>query len=559
MEWSLRVFLSHTSELGQYPRERPFVAAAEQAVTRAEGTVLDMAYFTARDGKPADYCRQQVRRADVYVGITGFRYGSPVTDEPDLSYTELEFQTAIDQGLHRLIFLLDENEVLSLPQTYLSAPVYGDRQRLFRERVIKAGMTVQRVRSPDHLETLLFQALRDLRQPGMPDRRLELREHALRRAQEQAAREAREDVDREAGEEAAAKQSEEQHLHAGGTRSKPHMPQPRILHVDEDVLAVAVSADCAWLATGHRRRARIWKLQTGDAVHKVRAREDYEHSVYEVIFSPDGNRLATGSGRTVRIWDATTGKRKLQVIHGQLAKLAQKWVPLGDVVAQGLNPGFTVKAAFSPSGTWLATSSGNIARIWNAATGLQRLQITHGEPVLAFSGDKTGRIWEIPAGLRQVRLTRAEPLLTLAFSPDGARLATGRVDRTVRVWDALTGQQQLQLTHGELVFTVVFSPDGARLAAGGGGIVRIWDATTGQQQLQLTYGGSIFAMAFSPDGALLATGCDDAVMIWDAITGLEWRQVAYGSTMSAVAFSPGGTWLATGSGKITRIWDIFGG
>ena len=160
----MRVFVSHTSELRRYPAGRSFVAAAEQAVSRAGGVVLDMAYFTAREDKPASYCRQQVGRADVYAGIIGFRYGSPVRDEPDLSYTELEFAAAGELGLPRLVFVLDENAVLQMPGVFLSDPVHGERQRAFRQRVQDAGITVQPVDSPDRLETLLFQALTTLQQ-----------------------------------------------------------------------------------------------------------------------------------------------------------------------------------------------------------------------------------------------------------------------------------------------------------------------------------------------------------------------------------------------------------
>ena len=166
----MRVFVSHTSELREYPAGRSFVAAAEQAVIRAGCVVVDMAYFTAREDKPASYCREQVGRADVYAGIIGFRYGSPVRDEPDLSYTELEFDTATELGLPRLVFVLDENAVLPLPGVFLSDPVYGERQRAFRDRVGDAGITVQPVGSPDRLETLLFQALAPLKQQAPGDR-----------------------------------------------------------------------------------------------------------------------------------------------------------------------------------------------------------------------------------------------------------------------------------------------------------------------------------------------------------------------------------------------------
>lgn len=156
-----RVFLSHTSELRDFPAGRSFVAAAEAAVARSGDAVVDMAYFAAGEDRPAEVCRARVRECDIYVAVVGLRYGSPVRDRPEVSYTELEFDTATEAGLPRLVFLLDAQAALPIPAAQLldSDSELQGRQRAFRDRLADSGVMTATVASPDQLEVGLLHAL----------------------------------------------------------------------------------------------------------------------------------------------------------------------------------------------------------------------------------------------------------------------------------------------------------------------------------------------------------------------------------------------------------------
>src|SRR5690349_16912153 len=134
-EATWRVFISHTSELRDFPKGTSYVAAVERAIIAAGHVPVDMTDFPAADQAPAGLCAERVRDCDVYIGVLGTRYGSPVRDRPDVSYTELEFDTATEAGKDRLVFLLDTNaDDVGIPLSRLMDRESGQRQDDFRRR-----------------------------------------------------------------------------------------------------------------------------------------------------------------------------------------------------------------------------------------------------------------------------------------------------------------------------------------------------------------------------------------------------------------------------------------
>ncbi len=161
---------------------------------------------------------------------------------------------------------------------------------------------------------------------------------------------------------------------------------------------------------------------------------------------------------------------------------------------------------------------------------------------------------------------------SVAFSPDGMRIASGSDDDTVRLWDVNTGNLLRTLNgHSNMVNAVAFSPDGGLMASGDWlGFIRLWDVNTGENRLLFDgHTKGVNSVAFSPDGLTLASGSDDkTVRLWDVREGKQLNTLkGHDGAVKSVVYSPDGAQLASGASASSgdglrqdlRTWDAHTG
>ena len=182
----------------------------------------------------------------------------------------------------------------------------------------------------------------------------------------------------------------------------------------------------------------------------------------------------------------------------------------------------------------------------------------NGARIATASSDWSARIFDPATGSELARLAHDGPVRAVAFSPDGTTVATGSHDRIARVFDTKTGSELLSLLHDGPVAALTFSGDGTRVATGSEDRnARIFDAATGGELFRLSHDSCVLAVTFSRDGTRVATGSSDhSARIFDPATGSELACLAHEGPVRAVVFSRDGTRVATGSDDgSARIFD----
>ena len=193
--------------------------------------------------------------------------------------------------------------------------------------------------------------------------------------------------------------------------------------------------------------------------------------------------------------------------------------------------------------------------------------------LIALGGLGGVTLWDAQGRRRLARL-RGSPAVSVAFSPDGRRLASAGSEGVVELWDVerRRREQRLDARVSELsalatdLAAVGFAPYGRTLAFGGaGGAVRVWRLDgEDPRPLRIRAGAAdVQAVAIAADAPVLATGAaNGSIRLWDLLTGQELpaRLQAHAGGVNALAFAGRGLRLASaGEDGIVKLWDPFDG
>jgi WD40 repeat protein len=311
-----------------------------------------------------------------------------------------------------------------------------------------------------------------------------------------------------------------------------------------------------------------WDVATGDLKTEIELRDDITPA--GLAFTPDGQTIAVSDSGNQRGKNFSGGVLLLERGTGKLVR---------ELPTPGVQATHVV---FSPDGRWLAAVGGVGVHVWDWRIGeevaagsaghrgaINQIATAPGNLIATASDDHTVRIWDAATGIDRLRLLHRNWVRAIAVSPDGRFLASSSLDNSVRLWDITSGKEVYKLPgHGLLGGhrAVGFAPDGRRFLSYGDDLyLRIWDVRTGKALTEnpvrppgVAEAGDVAPAgperrmmmlgpaAFTPNGQHLVATVGASFQIIETATGRVEKSVEYpGGHVISLAVAPDGRTFAT--------------
>lgn len=310
------------------------------------------------------------------------------------------------------------------------------------------------------------------------------------------------------------------------------------------VSSVAVSPDGeVVLSSGRDGTFKLWDLKSRRLLRTLSSHETRRSLAgVSASFLPDG-KLLTAAGGPLQVWDMKSGAllRTIDSVSaGKISVSADGNTALldGNVVIN-VSSGHKLGALDDSS---LNKTSPSDPFNAGAISTDGKLAVTGGYAE-GPNNDGFVRIWEVSSGrlLRTLR-DHSNWVWSVAFSPDGTKVAAGYNDGTISLWNVASGALiRSWHDHDGSVDVIVFSPDGKSLASAETGDhifssdgrlsspgstvskdahIRLWDTATGQLRRKFEKAGAKTALVFTSDGKSLLSDFDRNFLgVWDIDSG----------------------------------------